>query len=460
MSLAWWRSRCGLWLALLLLLFLAAWTSPAGATTFSELPPSLQALSGEAFWSLFTITFERPYLAAEIARLRLFTEPDGAPTDACPALAQLIATYPGTADARRALLDIGVAYAQEGDWRTAEAPFRYVMEQKSGWPEARIAHLRLLEMYRYSGVPEGVDLATALQAAVQAYVGTPEEGYGRLLLGDVLVEQVDFPAAFAEYQQTLERFPLQPYTDYVRIHYALALVRGEKTERAIQVLSPILADPVWGGRAYYVRGAVHEKLAMPTAAVVDYEIAACTADSLWFRSEAYRELARLHTQQGDLARASICLQASLDAHPFRGDIPPLKIDMLRNLVALGELSQAAALATQLQRDVQNPKWHFPPVQVDYAQRTCEEILLQCRPAQPAFPKAQEVTPAEALAAKLEALRTVPEGADAARTAVQAMQLRMAVENDAERYPPEQVQETVRTCLEVMRQCEQTLNAAP
>ncbi|MCJ7821817.1 MAG: tetratricopeptide repeat protein, partial [Armatimonadetes bacterium] len=167
--------------------------------------------------SLFEVSFETPNVAAEIARHRAWAPPVADEVAACDGLARVIRDYPRTSDARRALLDIGGIYARKGDWRSAEAPFRYVMEMMEGQSAARIAHFRLIELYRYAGTPQGVDAIDECRAAVAAYAGTDEEGLGRMLLADMLAARESFQPAFEEFQRVVDRFPGRPYTNYARI---------------------------------------------------------------------------------------------------------------------------------------------------------------------------------------------------------------------------------------------------
>ena len=141
--------------------------------------------------------------------------------------------YPGTSDARRALLDISLVYARRGDWTTAEAPYRYVMDVAKGQPEARIARTRLLILYQYAEtLPEGLDPIVESRATIAADTGTPEEGLERLVLTDLLFRKQHAPGdAFPEFERLLTQFPNQSYTNYVRIHYALGLAGAEQAEQ-------------------------------------------------------------------------------------------------------------------------------------------------------------------------------------------------------------------------------------
>ena len=203
-------------------LLLVVGPRPSWAASASDLPSSLQALPMEKLLGAFSISWEPPSLAADIARQRAWLAPEPNDIAACPRLAKVVQDYVGTSDARRALLDIAGAYARAGDWPAAEAPFRYVMEVKEGQTEARIARFRLVEMYRYAGATPPVDAIAECRSAVEACGGTPEEGLGRMLLGDMLADEGAYEAAFAEFERVLREFANQPYTTYARIRYALA----------------------------------------------------------------------------------------------------------------------------------------------------------------------------------------------------------------------------------------------
>ena len=190
---------------LLLLTALLALALPAlsPAASVSALPAPLQVLSSEELVHLFSVDFEPPNLAAEIARHHAWAPNPADAEDLIPGFVQVLRTYPGTADARRALLDIAQIYVDKKKWDQAEAPFRYVMDVAQGKPEARIAHLRLLEMYTYSGAPDGVDPVAELQAAAKTYAGTPEEGLAKMLLGDLLVKNGKYGEGFVQYRDVI-----------------------------------------------------------------------------------------------------------------------------------------------------------------------------------------------------------------------------------------------------------------
>lgn len=147
------------------LLLLTMIGTRGAAVSPSDMPPSLRALPIESLLNLFAVPFETPNIAAEVARQHVWVPPVDNEVDLCPAYAEVIRRYPRTSDARRCLLDIATVYAKQGDWPTAEAPFRYVMEIAKGRAEAKIAHLRLLELYRYTGAPDGVDVIGECEAA-------------------------------------------------------------------------------------------------------------------------------------------------------------------------------------------------------------------------------------------------------------------------------------------------------
>ena len=107
----------------------------------ADLPPVLQKLPLEDLIKAFSVSWETPSIAAETARLRAWSIPakkKGDTEEIRDRLVKVMQDYPGTSDARRALLDISISYAQKGDWATAEAPYRYIMEVMKGRPEERI----------------------------------------------------------------------------------------------------------------------------------------------------------------------------------------------------------------------------------------------------------------------------------------------------------------------------------
>lgn len=344
-----------------------------------DLPPALRAVPMEALLGAFSVPHEPPAIAAEIARLDAWTPP-GDDLQACPALAQVMAKYPGTADARRALFDLARVYASRGDWQAAEAPFRYVMEAFAGRAEGRIARLRLIEFYRHTDPPLASQGITECRAAIAEFVGTPEEGLGRMLSAELLSYQGKYPEAFAEYDRVMEKFSAQPYAGYACMRYALTLCEAGQAERAKQVVEPFLEDPVWSGRVHYARGCANSNLSLTDAAVADYERAARTADSLWFRSEAHRELARLLAERGEVSRATSQLRECLAVYPLRKDNLELRLNIVRNLYASKQHLAAAQEALTLKLDALNSPQRYLPEEISMISGACSEILDKCEAA--------------------------------------------------------------------------------
>lgn len=358
-------------------LLLAGVPTTSAATSVGDLPPSVRALPMDRLLSLFEVSFETPNVAGEIARHRAWAPPVADEVAACDGLARVIREYPRTSDARRALLDIGGIYARKGDWRSAEAPFRYVMEMMKGQSAARIAHFRLIEMYRYAGAPGRMDPITECRAAVNAYAGTPEEGLGRMLLGDLLAERRSFEAAFAEFERVIEQFPNQPYTSYARIRYALALTGGGEYERAREVLAPVLEDPVWAGRAYWARGEAYRGEGNTDAAVADYRRGAQAADSLWIRGESCLELGHIYASKFQLGPAREWLQACLAITPSRPDRLEIRREIINNLYASGAYVEAAEGAIELEMYVLNAPARYSEAEITETTRLCDDILDRC-----------------------------------------------------------------------------------
>jgi tetratricopeptide (TPR) repeat protein len=334
----------------------------------------------DSLLSLFSTSYEPPSLAAEIARLRAWAPPAASDVEACPALSKVILDYPGTAEARRALLDIAGAYARSGAWEAAEAPFRYVMEMKEGQVEARVAHLRLVELYRHTREPAGRDAVAECRTAVRECAGTPEEGLARLLLGDMLAEEGAYDEAFTEFDRAINSFPGQPYSSYARIACALALVDAGEHERAKKVIVPALEDPIWGGKAYYARGRAYAAQGATEAAIADYRRAAQTGDSVYVRAESYQHLAQLYADKGEFGAAHESLQACLATVPHSIDALDLRVQSLRYLYAAGRPLEAAVSAIQLETEAMNEQWRYSEPAIAGALRVCDEILDKCEAA--------------------------------------------------------------------------------
>lgn len=361
------------------LLFAALLVLPVTAlctTSPSDLPPPVRSLPMEALLAAFTSSFESPSLPAEIAGIRAWVPP-GEDTAACLALVQVITRYPGTSDARRALLDIAGAYARAGDMKTAEAPFRYIMESFPASGQARIAHLRLVEAYRY-GPPVWKEQAVEeCQLALRSCQGTPEEGLALMLQSDLCVDDSEYDKAFAGYEEVLGRFPEQPYASYVRIRYSLALTQSGKPKRAEEVVARVLDDPIWGGRAHYARARARVDQGQAQAAISDFEKAALSADSLWFRSESYRELADLYAARGESRRAQESLRLCLSSYPLRKDDHYLRLRLIRSLYGSGAYLEAAQNAAALQMDLLNAPERYPEAQRSQVVRECDNVLDAC-----------------------------------------------------------------------------------
>lgn len=371
--------RCGLAAILPFLVVLVSSTTCTGASP-AELPPSLRALPMDVLLSLFSVSFESPNMAAEVARLRAWAPASDTKSEACSALADVIVRYPRTSDARRALLDICGVYAGMGEWDTAEAPFRYVMEARSGQPEARVARFRLAELYRYTGRRSYAILEC--RSGIEACAGTPEEGLGRALLADILAEQDDQrEQAFTEFERVLHEHPGQPYSSYARIQYALALVDCRRYDRALEVIAPVLDDPVWGGRARCAEGKAYAGRQNADAAITALLLAARTADSVFIRGEAYAELARVYEARRDFNNAQECLGNCMGIAPLPGkELLDMNLQRLHLLCASGQYIKAAALAVELEMAVTNQRSRYSEREMDHAIRSCNSILDSCEKA--------------------------------------------------------------------------------
>ena len=124
-----------------------------------------------------------------------------------------------------------------------------------------------------------------------------------MLLADLLAEQDQSEEAFSEFERVLEEHPGQPYSNYARIRYTLALEDKGRCDRALEVIAPVLDDPIWGGRAHYARGKAYGGQQNMEAAITDFLVAARTADSVYIRGEAYAELAYIYERKGNFERA-------------------------------------------------------------------------------------------------------------------------------------------------------------
>lgn len=307
------------------------------AVSPAELPPALRSLPLETLLRAFSVSWEPPNAAADLARQRAWLEPAIDDISACPRLARLLRDFPNTSDARRALLDIAGAYARAGDWEVAQAPFRYVMEIKDGQSEARIAHFRLVELYRYAGVTPPADPLEECRKAIAAYAGTPEEGLGRMMLGDMLAERDDYEGAFAEFERVLQGFPKQPYIADTRVRYSVALTAASQPDRAIEIVSPVLTDPLWRGRGHWARARAYAAQGEIGKAIVDYLVAAESADNLRIRGDCYQEAARLCDHQGNRSHAGEYLQACLEICPDHPERLQIRLDLARRFAGAGRL---------------------------------------------------------------------------------------------------------------------------
>lgn len=364
--------------AVLLLVLLAP--GARCATTMMDLPPALQAIPMKALLDAFGTTFETPSLAAEVARFRAWAPPASDEVAVCPGLGRVMQDYPGTSDARLALYDLCSIYARKDDWTSVEAPFRYVMERYPGTSTARIAYLKLIDMYQYAGAPVGVDPIAECRAAIEAYAGTPEEGFGRMLLADMLAAKEAYEASFQEFERTIAQFPGQPYSSYARIRFGLHLVGAGQYDRALEVTEPVLADPAWSGRALYARGAARAGKGAMDAAIADYEKAARTADSVYIRADAYFALSEIYEQRGQHGRARECLEANLAISSMRRDQPQIRLSIIRQMQAAGEHLAAAQAAVALEKDMLNAPGRYGKSELSSSVWTCNEILDACEAA--------------------------------------------------------------------------------
>ncbi len=381
---------------LLVALLLLALSAASFATSYSDLPAALQAIPPDDLVHLFSLDFEPPNLAAEIAHHHAWAPNPADPADLVPGLVQVLKTYPGTADARRSLLDIGHIYLDKKDWAKAEAPFRYVMEVAQGKPEARIAHLRLLEMYSYWGAPEGVDLVAEFQAATKDFAGTPEEGHAKMLLGDYLVKQGKHEEGFLQYRDVLARFSGEPFGRYTRLRYALALLEKEQFDKAIDLLVPLLDDPIWSGRAYWVRGRIFARQQRYPEAIADLTKASQTADSVWVRGRCYYELGRAYTEEDFDAKARDCFVTYLRFLPDPAERLDVQITLLQNLLRAKRFVEAAEMATGIEMEIETaPSFYAkddPRGKRPTSIPSSSNAKLRCRPSRRKGPPSEELAP--------------------------------------------------------------------
>jgi len=334
-------------------LLLAATVRPSAAASRADLPAALQEVPASELIRLFAVPFEPPCLPAEIARHRVWQSTVADAEQLVPAFVQVARRYPGTSDARRALMDIASIYVDKGDRAKGEAIFRYVMEEAKGRPEGRIAHLRLIEFRKEITPPPGVDPVAECQAAVEAYAGTPEEGLARLELGDLLVKAKRPIDGFVEYETVIARFPRQPYSTYARIRYAQGLMDREDWDEARAVLGPALKDPTWGGRAYWVRGETYARQGKRQQAISDLTRACATGDGTWVRGQAYLELARVSAAAGDFDKALGCYETYQRlSPPGRVQRLDIRIEVVRTLFAAKRYAEAAEAVLAVEAEVE------------------------------------------------------------------------------------------------------------
>ena len=194
--------------------------------------------------------------------------------------------------------------------------------------------------------------------------------------------------AFAEFEQVLSRSPNQPYTDYARIRYALDLADAHKGDRALEVIEPVLTDPAWSGRAYFVRGEAHAKLGRTEEALADLRKASQTADSVSIRGDALADLAALYENRNRPDLAVEALRACIDVQPWRADRTYLEVKLARNILATGDYARAAGMALALEMVALNDPQHYAkPGQLDQLVKGCDEILDACEKGAP-----EEATP--------------------------------------------------------------------
>jgi len=348
---------------------------PGAAVSPAELPPALQALPMADLLGLFSVTFEEPNYLAEVARLRAWAPPVPDEQNA-GRLVEVIHRYPRTAAARRALLDLAGIYARKGDWVTAQSPFYYVMEVAEGKSEARIARLRLLEMYRHWGTPDGVNPISELQEAIRLFSGTPEEGFAHVLLGDFLNEQDKKEEAYAHYRIAAKQFPRALFANYARVRHSLALSDEKRYPEAREVLGASGHDPIWSGRALLARAEALDGEGDLDKAIADCTIAAETGDVPQIRGEAYRLLGELCSRRGLHDRAADAYRLSLVYTPLGPDRLERQLSVLKSLAAAGRNAEASAAAASLEMEVLNSSWCYSPEEMTRATHEIDSLLAE------------------------------------------------------------------------------------
>ena len=356
------------------------------AVSAADLPPVLQKLPLEDLIKAFSVSWETPSIAAETARLRAWSIPakkKGDMEEIRDRLVKVMQDYPGTSDARRALLDISISYAQKGDWATAEAPYRYVMEVMKGRSEERIARVRLINVYEYAeSTPKDLDIVAECRATVAAVAGTPEEGLGRMTLAGLLFDNHAPEEAVAEFERVISQFPNQPYSNYARVHYALDLVKSgqaEDAQRALDVTAPVLPDPAWSGRAS-PRGRAHNRLKMADEALADFRRPPKPRTASPFAATRSLKWPRFTSPGTSRTRpGNAC--ACIEVQPWREDRTGLEVRLMRSILATGDCARAAGMALALEMQVLSDPQHYAKAgQMDRVVHGCEQILDGCEQA--------------------------------------------------------------------------------
>jgi len=257
------------------------------------------------------------------------------------------------------------------------------MEVAKGKAEARIAHLRLLEVHSYSDAPRGADVVAELREAIKAYAGTPEEGLARMLLGDLLVKQGKREDGFVQYRDVIVRFPAEPYARYARLRLALALEGQNECAKAREVLGPVLDDPIWGGRAYWIRGKLNVRECRYDAAVADFATAIRTADSVWVRGQCYLELARVYTEQGWADKARDAYAAYMRFSPSREERLDVQLGIVRSLLRAKRYVEAAQAAIEVEMEVDTTAaTRYTKGDAERVKTELDPIIAQCEAALP------------------------------------------------------------------------------